>query len=114
MTETRPGDPQGQPGFVRDDDPGGGDPLFDSIPDAVVAVDAGGRIALANARMGELFGYAREEMLGAPIWQLVPGGLGGGSGGPGMTAALDVPALRKDGSEFSAEGSRAASRPARG
>jgi PAS domain S-box-containing protein len=47
-------------------------PLFESFPDAMIAVDAQGCIRLVNEQAEKLFGYAREEMLGKPIEMLVP------------------------------------------
>ncbi len=41
--------------------------LVDVAPDALVAVDAGGRIVLVNDRAEALFGYSRDELIGAPI-----------------------------------------------
>jgi PAS domain S-box-containing protein len=46
--------------------------LLEAAPDAIVGVDAEGRIALANTRAEELFGYPREELLGQPLDLLVP------------------------------------------
>ncbi|HUY40892.1 MAG TPA: ATP-binding protein [Candidatus Dormibacteraeota bacterium] len=47
-------------------------PLFNSFPDAMVAVDGEGRIRLVNEQAERLFGYGRDEMLGQPIEMLVP------------------------------------------
>jgi PAS domain S-box-containing protein len=46
--------------------------LVDSAPDAMVVVDARGRIILANAQVQNLFGYRREELLGREIEMLAP------------------------------------------
>jgi PAS domain S-box-containing protein len=40
--------------------------------DAMVCVDAGGRIVLVNAQTERLFGYPREDLAGQPIEILVP------------------------------------------
>jgi PAS domain S-box-containing protein len=46
--------------------------LVESVPDALVVTDAGGRIVLVNAQTEQLFGYARDELLGWPVEVLVP------------------------------------------
>ncbi len=47
--------------------------LFDSAPNGFVLVDSAGRIKLANAGMGKLFGYEPAELIGKPVELLVPG-----------------------------------------
>lgn len=47
-------------------------PLFEAIPDALIIVDAGGRIVMANRNAHRLFGYAPEQLVGAQIEELVP------------------------------------------
>jgi PAS domain S-box-containing protein len=46
--------------------------LLDAAPDAVVITNAGGTIVLVNAQTEQLFGYARERLLGQPVDILVP------------------------------------------
>jgi PAS domain S-box-containing protein len=46
--------------------------LLEAAPDPIVIVDAEGTIVLVNARVGEVFGYRREDLLGKPIEVLVP------------------------------------------
>lgn len=83
-------------------------------PDAVLAVDAHGRIRAANALAGELFGYDLAELTGLQVEQLMPrrfraahaGHREGYAGTPRhrrMGAGLDLWARRKDGSEFPAD-----------
>ena len=83
-------------------------------PDAIVGVRADGTIALANVQTEALFGYAREELLGQPVEQLVPerfrhvhpGHRAGYLADPRtrpMGAGLDLFGRRRDGSEFPAE-----------
>ncbi len=47
-------------------------PLFESLPDAMIAVDDGGRIVRVNHQAEQLFGYDREDLLGQRIELLVP------------------------------------------
>jgi PAS domain S-box-containing protein len=88
--------------------------LLESAPDAMVIVSKDGRITLVNAQTETLFGYRREELLGEPIELLVPDRLRTrhpeyraryfNSPKPrGMGTAMDLAALRKDGTEFAAE-----------
>jgi PAS domain S-box-containing protein len=46
--------------------------LLESASQAIVSIDRGGRIMLANRRAEEIFGYTREELLGARIELLLP------------------------------------------
>jgi len=88
--------------------------LVETAPDAMVAVDAGGRIVLANAQAGLLFGYHRSEMIGQHVEMLVPDGArslhprrrAAYAANPttrSMGAGTELAARRKDGSEFPAE-----------
>jgi len=88
--------------------------LFEAAPDAMVAVDAQGRIVLANAQAERLFGYPRQELLDQPVELLVPDAAqeihpahrARYRADPRprlMGASLDVAARRKDGTEFRAE-----------
>lgn len=65
--------------------------LLESGPDAMVIVDADGRIALVNAQTERVFGYDRAELLGHPVEVLVPDRLRGEHG------------VRRDGTEFPVE-----------
>jgi len=87
--------------------------LVDLAPDAIVVVDAAGSIVLANARTEEVFGYTREEMLGAAVEILIPVSLRDlhqrhrevYAQAPHIRplGALELVARRKDGSQFPAE-----------
>ncbi|HZS00744.1 MAG TPA: PAS domain S-box protein [Chloroflexota bacterium] len=88
--------------------------FVDAAPDGIVAVDRAGRIVLVNSRAEQLFGYAREELLGQPVEVLVPAGLRAQherdreryTAAPRtrpMGAGLALTARRKDGSELPVE-----------
>lgn len=49
-----------------------GSGLFERAPDAVVIIDATGRIVLVNEQTELLFGYTRDELLGGPVETLLP------------------------------------------
>lgn len=46
--------------------------LLEAAPDAIVCVDARGTIVTVNAQVIEMFGYEREELLGAELEILLP------------------------------------------
>ena len=85
--------------------------LLEAAQDAIVAVDARGRIHLVNHQAEALFGYSRAELIGQPVEMLIPDSAR--SAHPGhrasyfanpssrpMGAGLELAARRKDGSEF--------------
>jgi PAS domain S-box-containing protein len=85
--------------------------LLESAPDAVVIVDARGRIVLVNAQADRLFGYRRESLLDQPLDLLLPdrfrdrhaGHRAGYFSDPrprAMGVGADLYARREDGSEF--------------
>ena len=88
--------------------------LLEAAPDAMVCVDAGGRIALVNAQTERLFGYSREELVGQPVEMLVPdavrdvhpGHRAGYVADPRprpMGAEMELAGRRRDGTTFPAE-----------
>jgi protein-histidine pros-kinase len=88
--------------------------LLESAPDAMVIVDAGGRIVLVNSQAVQLFGWSRGELLGQPIETLVPlryrgshtahrQGYASERRVRQMGAGLELLGLRKDGNEFPIE-----------
>ena len=85
--------------------------LLEAAPDAVVVVREGGTIVLANQATEELFGYARDELLGESVTQLLPTRFQGGHAAhleryfrdPSprrLGAGLELAGRRKDGTEF--------------
>jgi formate hydrogenlyase transcriptional activator len=90
--------------------------LFESAPDAMVLVDAEGRIVLVNSQTEQLFGYRREELIGELIEVLIPGRQRDGRFAnqycysldthirpSGIDLVLEPYGLRKDGREFPVE-----------
>src|SRR5436190_13799361 len=86
----------------------------ESAPNAMLMVDASGRISLVNAHTETLFGYSRAELLGLSIERLVPERFRGGHPGHRdsfihhprarlMGAGRDLYAVRKDGTEIPVE-----------
>jgi len=91
-----------------------GQALLDAAPDAMVVVNAGGKIILANAQTEKLFGYWRQELLNKPAEILLPQRFRGKSPGhPGVffgdprgragKAGMELFGSRKDGTEFPIE-----------
>ncbi|HKK26552.1 MAG TPA: PAS domain S-box protein [Gemmatimonadota bacterium] len=62
----------GRPDSAADLESGEFRAMFEASPDGIILVDAGGRIRAANPRAGELFDYAREELVGQQVEVLVP------------------------------------------
>ncbi len=88
--------------------------LLDAVPDALVGIAEDGEIVLVNASAERLFGYTRDEMLGASIDVLVPEGISplysaqpldvdGGTRAGRLGIGEVFSGRRKDGSEFQAE-----------
>ncbi|WP_432831410.1 PAS domain-containing sensor histidine kinase [Dactylosporangium sp. CA-092794] len=88
--------------------------MLEAAPDAIVAVDADGRITVVNAQTERLFGYRRDELIGQLIEVLVPEQarhvhprhreryLREPKPRP-MGAGIELSALRRDGTQFPAE-----------
>ena len=86
--------------------------VLEAAPDATLITDREGRIALANARVEELFGYSRAELLGESVAMLMPPATRAAHG-PKVAQFVDAPrarmmgagrqlfACRKDGSNAS-------------
>jgi PAS domain S-box-containing protein len=93
--------------------------LLEAVPDAMVCVAADGRIVLVNTQTERLFGYARGELAGQPLENLVPDQVRGlhrahraqyltDPRPRPMGADLELAGRRRDGSTFPAEVSLAA------
>jgi PAS domain S-box-containing protein len=88
--------------------------LLESAPDAMIIVDDSGKMLLVNRQALEMFGYQRDEMIGAPIEILLPHSVRVGhvsqraayTENPSlrpMGEGRDLVGLRNDGSEFPVE-----------
>ena len=88
--------------------------LFANGPDAMLTCDSDGRIVEVNVQCLQMFGYEREELIGAEIEKLIPNrfrtahvdrreGYGLEPGAQPMIAARDIWGLHKDGSELAVE-----------
>src|SRR5215211_7297342 len=51
--------------------------VFEGVADAILAIDADGRVRDVNAAASELLGYERDELLGSRLQELVPPGADG-------------------------------------
>jgi len=88
--------------------------FLESASQGVLAVNGSGAILLVNARLEEIFGYAREELLGRPVEILVPERFRGEHLGfrkeyfdnprkRSVGGGMELAGRRKDGAEFPVE-----------
>jgi anti-anti-sigma factor len=88
--------------------------LVDALHDGVALADGNGALTLANARLAEMFGYERSELLGQTVESLIPAGLQAAHGSQRATgghapatrpmgAWTRLVGLRKDGATFPVE-----------
>ena len=88
--------------------------LLETAAQAILTVDADGRIELVNATAEQMFGYSRKEMVGHPVEMLIPMRLQDTHRHHradyfvhprrrAMGIGLDLAGRRKDGSEFPIE-----------
>ena len=88
--------------------------LIQNAPDAILQVDAAGRILVANYTATSMFRYSAEELMSMSVDMLVPDAHRGGHArhrsafaSPGLTRpmglGLDLLAQRKDGTQFPVE-----------
>jgi PAS domain S-box-containing protein len=84
---------------------------FEAAPMGMMTTDADGKVTFANAQIDRMFGYKREELLGSPLLQLIPGLARSGPDrsskttplafrSPGKSTGAKPRALRKNGTEF--------------
>jgi len=99
--------------------------LLEAAPDAIMQVDADGRIILLNRVAEDMFGYSRDELLGQPVEALIPKELHTRHAEHRahyrqhpmtrtMGSGLSLEAIRKDGSRFPVEISLSPSESAEG
>ena len=88
--------------------------LLESAAQAIISIDRAGRIVLCNRRAEEMFGYTRDELLGARLEILLPESRRPAHGrqrddyfsrprARPMGIGLDLAGRRKDGTEFPVE-----------
>ncbi len=88
--------------------------LLESAPDAMVIVSAEGRIVLVNRQTEQMFGFARDELVGQPVETLIPeqfrerhashrSGFAHSPQARPMGAGLELFGVRRDGTEFPVE-----------
>jgi PAS domain S-box-containing protein len=88
--------------------------VVEASPNAMIIVNAEGRITLVNTQAETMFGYAREELIGHPVEMLVPErfrshdvnhrhGYFGDARARSMGAGRELLGRRKDGSEIPVE-----------
>jgi PAS domain S-box-containing protein len=88
--------------------------LIEAAPDAMIIVNSRGQIVLVNAQTEKLFGYHRGELLHQPLEILIPprfrnqhhesrGQFFSYARSRPMGSGRELPALRKDGTEFPAD-----------
>ena len=88
--------------------------LLDAAPDGMVVVGEQGEILLVNRQLEELFGYARDELIGQPVEVLIPevargahrahrARFGADPTTRPMGAGLRLLARRRDGTDFPVE-----------
>ncbi len=88
--------------------------LLESVPDAMVIVDAAGAVVHVNGVAERTFGWQRDELVGKPVEVLLPAryrdehrvhraGYHAAPRPRPMGLGLDLSGLRRDGTEFAAE-----------
>ena len=101
------------------------EPVLDASPDAIIAVDARGRVVYASPRVEVVFGWSPEDLRGEPIERLIPARSAERHASlratyrhqptpRSMGSGLELTARRRDGTEFPVEISLAVVRSRRG
>ena len=73
---------------------------FEAAPVGMMTADTDGNVTFANAQIERMFGYRREELLGSPLAQLIPGVARSRANPSNKTVGSEPRALRKNGTEF--------------
>jgi diguanylate cyclase (GGDEF)-like protein/PAS domain S-box-containing protein len=78
--------------------------LFETAPCGWLVLGPSGEIAVVNSRAERMFGYPRDELVGAHIADLIPAGTEAWSGRePAVAPRGELRARRSDGTDFPAE-----------
>jgi PAS domain S-box-containing protein len=88
--------------------------LLDAVPDAILMLDQGGNIVVANLQAEKLVGYERDELIGRSVESIIPARLWAGNMQHGeilfdepsarpLNVGLQLFVLRKDGTEIPVE-----------
>jgi PAS domain S-box-containing protein len=99
---------------LTDNFPQGFRQVFDLVPEAVIEIDASGRIVFANSKVEEVFGYQPSELLNQKVEILIPPDLRRGHAerreafaeepkNRQMGSRVEFAGLRKDGVRFPAD-----------
>ena len=114
MNPTAPTDSGPAPALTRADEDTVFRSLFAAYPDALLLVDAGGVIKLANPQAARLLGYTVDDLAGLPVDALVPDAIrprhaayreayGRSPRTRPMGTQMELVARRRDGSEVKVE-----------
>ena len=77
--------------------------LAETASDAIVTVDAQGRVLFVNEAAGEIFGYSPPEMLGQNLSMLMAADLRRAADARLSRTGIEMPARRKDGTEITVQ-----------
>ncbi|MCC6409050.1 MAG: PAS domain S-box protein, partial [Planctomycetes bacterium] len=88
--------------------------IMDSVTDTIITIDPSGAIRAVNPSVERMFGYTTQELLGQPVDTLIPEPhrsrsrefltrMNEGECSELLARSHDVPARRRDGTEFDAE-----------